>query len=63
MNKDWPCECGHIRLCEETLAKICCPWMHEEYNDHKLFTCRYCDCTRYRPSNLRYLEQLVDKNE
>ena len=61
MNIDYPCICGHIRQCEATLLRICHPHWNEENNDHKLYACRYCDCKRYVPDNLKYLELLVIK--
>jgi len=63
VSKDFPCECGHIRQSEETLNSICVSWHDDRDNDHQLAACRYCDCKRYRPSNLKYLERLAEKYE
>jgi hypothetical protein len=59
MKKDWPCECGHIRQAEEHFLF---GDMFSD-NDHPLHACRFCECKRFRPSNLRYLEQLSEQSK
>jgi hypothetical protein len=58
VNVDFPCVCGHVRQSDETMSRICHPHWYEANNDHKLNACRYCDCKKFIPDNLRHLEEM-----
>ena len=66
MVEDFPCECGHSEkihlkpILNNTVSGYCDHTSKFKTNDRGLKGKRFydCECEFYRPSNLRYLEEL-----